>query len=112
VLGAAAADPARVADRLSASYLVALCARAIRDLAALLERADAAGKRVATLSLESEISFASAERRTAFAEELTGCVARLVSKYHAGGAPAGRRFRLFAGILPVLSDTETSHEPR
>src|SRR5262249_19108729 len=38
VLGPVAADPARDADRLSASYLIALAARIIREVGGLLRR--------------------------------------------------------------------------
>src|SRR6185312_1510418 len=38
-LGPAAADPARERDRLSASYLVALAARAVREVGSLVRRA-------------------------------------------------------------------------
>ncbi|HUR94135.1 MAG TPA: helix-turn-helix domain-containing protein [Gemmatimonadales bacterium] len=110
VLGAVAADPSRIADRFSVSYLVALCARAIRELASLRDGADRAGKRLATLSLEAEIGFASAERRSAFGEELAECVARLVAKYHSDGAPGARRFRLFAGVHPIVPDPDARHE--
>src|SRR5271166_3872669 len=58
-------------DRFSAAYLVSTMARVIRDLAAICLRAGKARKRVATLTLETEIRFATAESRSAFAEELT-----------------------------------------
>src|SRR5262249_28205446 len=57
-------------DRFSVSYLIATAARIIRELANLAARARHSGKRLATLTLETEIRFASAASRTAFAEEL------------------------------------------
>src|SRR5579862_1909670 len=42
------------ADRFSAAYLVSTAARVIRDLATLCLRARRAGKRIATLTLETE----------------------------------------------------------
>ena len=45
-LGEAAGDPDRIADRLSARYLIALAARAVREVAGLIRRADRAGKRL------------------------------------------------------------------
>jgi DNA-binding transcriptional ArsR family regulator len=99
-LGALAADPDRVSDRLSASYLMAVAARAIRDLAGLRRKADAAGKKIATLTLQADVRFANAEARHAFASELSREIARLAAKYHDETAPGGRRFRFFVGGHP------------
>lgn len=101
VLGSLAADPARVADRFSSAYLAALAARMLREVAELRERAEAAGKPLATLSLETEIRFASAAGRHAFAEELANAIAQLTAKYHDPTAPGGRRFRVLAACHPV-----------
>ena len=56
-LGESAADPARSADRLSARYLVALAARIVREVGDLARRADADGKRLPTLAIDTEIGF-------------------------------------------------------
>src|SRR5260370_12658787 len=71
-----------VADRFSAAYLVSTAARGIRDLATLCLRARNAGKRIATLTLETEIRFATAAARPAFAEELTASMAHLATNHH------------------------------
>ena len=60
ILGALGHTRERAADRLSATYLVAVASRAIKEIAGLLTRAAAAGKRVATLTLDTEIRFADA----------------------------------------------------
>jgi len=99
-VGELAADPDELRDRFSSSYLTALASRAVRDLGTLRERANRAGKRLATLSVESEVRFASAAQRNAFAEELTETVARLIAKYHDDSADGGRRFRLVVGAYP------------
>jgi DNA-binding transcriptional ArsR family regulator len=104
------AGKATVADRFSAAYLVSTAARAIRDLAALCLRAGRAGKRIATLTLDTEIRFASAESRAAFAEELTASIAQLAAKYHNERAEGGRRFRLIAASYPALKMEESSNE--
>jgi DNA-binding transcriptional ArsR family regulator len=104
------AGQATVVDRFSAAYLVSTAARAIRDLATLCLRAGRAGKRIATLTLETEIRFPSAESRAAFAEELTASIAQLAAKYHNEGAQGGRRFRLIAASYPALKMEESSHE--
>src|SRR5262249_60329971 len=66
VLGPVAADPGRGADRLSASYLIALAARIVREVGNLLRKARETGKRLPTLSLDTEIRFRSAADRAAF----------------------------------------------
>ncbi|MGD2216462.1 MAG: hypothetical protein PVJ64_06885, partial [Gemmatimonadales bacterium] len=65
------------------------------------------GKRLATFSLASEITFASVADRNAFAEELANAVAQLVAKYHDVTAPNGRRFKFFLGVYPEL--TQATH---
>ena len=70
-LGPVAADPNREIDRLSASYLVALGARVVREVSDLSRRAREAGKRLATLAVDTEVRFRSAADRAAFSKELT-----------------------------------------
>lgn len=98
------------ADRFSAAYLVSVAARAIRELAAICVRASRAGKRVATLTLDTEIRFANAESRAAFTRELTASVADLAAKYHDERTDGGRRFRLIAASYPALKLTQESTE--
>ncbi len=93
-LGPAAADPARTADRLSAGYLLALAARAIREVGNLRKSADAAGKTLPSLSMDTEIRFRSAAERAAFTRELAEAVATLGARYHDESAPGGRWSRL------------------
>jgi hypothetical protein len=100
-LGPAAANPEREADRLSAGYLIALAARVVREVGDLYRRATEAKKHLATLSIDAEIRFRSAAERAAFTEELTGAVARLVSKYHDHSAPRGRSHRLVLVAHPL-----------
>lgn len=88
-------------DRLSSAYLVNAAARAVRDVTTLRERADAAGKSIATFALEADVRFASATARSAFADELANEVARLIAKHHNDQAPGGRTFRLLVGVRPA-----------
>lgn len=117
-LGAVGADePERLRDRFSWSYLLSIAGKAVRDLAILRRRADRARRRLATFSLETEVRFASAKNRNAFAEELTQEVARLVSQYHDEQAPRGRRFRFFVGGYPQITQrgggrSGTASDPR
>src|SRR5262249_34836977 len=104
-LGPVAADPARSVDgkgmdRLSARYLVALAARVVREVGQLLRKSEELGKRLATLSIDTEVRFRSAEDRAAFSSELTAAVAGLVARYHDESAPGGRQHRLMVGAYP------------
>jgi predicted ArsR family transcriptional regulator len=106
-LGPVAADPARGMDRLSASYLVALAARVVREVGQLLRKSEELNKRLATLSIDTELRFRSADDRAAFSSELTAAVTALVSRYHDESAPGGRRHRLMIGAYPKPEQTNT-----
>lgn len=109
-LGPVAVDPNRESDRLSASYLIALGARIVREVGDLVRRATEAGKRLATLALDTEIRFRSAADRAAFSHELAEAVTRLVAKYHDNSAPGGRAHRLVVVAHP-LPQNSPSKEP-
>jgi DNA-binding transcriptional ArsR family regulator len=100
-LGPVATDPGRTVDRLSATYLIALAARMIREVNGLLRRSRELGKRLATLSVDTEIRFRSAEDRAAFSEELTKAITTLASRYHDSSAPGGRAHRLVVAAYPM-----------
>jgi DNA-binding transcriptional ArsR family regulator len=100
LLGSLAADGSSVEDRFSSTYLIALAAGAIRDLAVLQQRAVKAKKRVATFALQTDVRFADAEARRKFTEELANAVARLVAKYHDDETPGGRTTRFIVGAYP------------
>ena len=109
-LGPIAVDPHREVDRLSASYLIALGARIIREVGGLVRRAKATDKRLATLAVDTEVRFRSATERAAFSAELAESIAALVSRYHDPSAPGGRAHRLVivAHPLPQVSETKES----
>ena len=109
-LGAVAPGADLPADRLSSAYLIAVAGRTIRELAELDARARKTGKRIATLTLDAEIRFASAAARAAFAEELADAVARLAARYHDDRAPGGRAFRLLAAVHPAVPDAGASSQ--
>nr|WP_205745896.1 helix-turn-helix domain-containing protein [Egibacter rhizosphaerae] len=100
-LGPVAADPERQMDRLSASYLIALAARATREVGDLVGRAHKAGQRLATLSVDTVIRFRSSQERAAFSSELTEAINQLVAKYHDESAPDGRSHRLVLMAHPL-----------
>jgi predicted ArsR family transcriptional regulator len=103
-LGPVAADPARTSDRLSASYLIALAARVVREVSGLWRAAIRAEKRLATLSIDTEIRFASPAERAAFTQELTAAISALAARYHNASATGGRDHRLVLVAYPKPAD--------
>ncbi|MGH9038519.1 MAG: ArsR/SmtB family transcription factor [Acidimicrobiia bacterium] len=101
-LAASGADPDQTADRLSARYLVALAGRVVREVGSLARRAEAAGKRLPTMAIDTEIRFRSAEDRAAFADDLTNAVIDLAARYHHDG---GRPYRLVVAAHPKPEET-------
>jgi DNA-binding transcriptional ArsR family regulator len=110
-LGAVAADPERAADRLSASYLIALAARIVREVSSLLKKSEEVNKRLATLAIETEISFRSPSERAAFTEEMSAAVANLAAKYHDANATGARPHRLVVVAHPLLQSPPSTKEP-
>ena len=100
-IGPAASDPGRSRDRLSAAYLIALAARVVREVSELATRARETGKRLATLSIDTEIRFRSAAERAQFSSELTAAIAQLAARYHDASAPGGRSHRLVLVAHPL-----------
>ena len=105
-LGAAASDPARAPDRLSARYLIALAGRVVREVADLARRAEREGKRLPTLAIDAELRFRSPAERAAFTQELAAAVDDLVRRYHDPDAPGGRPHRLVVAAHPVPPEPE------
>jgi DNA-binding transcriptional ArsR family regulator len=101
-LAAVQPDPAHSPDRLSALWLLAVAARLVRDVGALITGAAKARKRVATFAMDGEVRFASAADRAGFAEELANAVGTLVAKYHDETAERGREHRLIVAIHPSV----------
>jgi hypothetical protein len=109
-MGPVAVDPGRESDRLSASYLVALAARVIREVAGLVRRAREVDKRLPSLSIDTEIRFRSPADRAAFSQELATAITHLVSRYHDASSPGGRDHRLviMSHPLPQKPATEVT----
>ena len=104
-LGALGLPAAEAQDRFSSAYLISAAARAIRDTTCLRQRASKANKKLATLTLETEIRFATPAARQAFTDEVVNLMASLAAKYHDDGAKSGRSFRfLFAGFPAITKD--------
>ena len=107
-MGPVAADPERNPDRVSASYLIALAARIVREVKALLTRSAETEKRLPTLSLDTVIRFRCAEDRAEFTKELTHAITHLAAKYHNEQAPGGRPHRLVAVAYPMPPNMDSS----
>jgi hypothetical protein len=109
-MGPVATDPDRTPDRLSASYVIALAARIVREVKALLTRSAETEKRLPTLSVDTVIRFRSAADRAQFTQELTHAITHLVAKYHDEQAPGGRPHRLVAVSYPMPSKTKSKEQ--
>jgi DNA-binding transcriptional ArsR family regulator len=103
-LAVVAPDPARSPDQLSARWLLAVAARLVRDVGALITGAARTRKPVATFALDGEVRFASAADRAAFAQELAGAVTALVARYHDETAEGGRRHRVIVAVHPAVKN--------
>ena len=108
-IGSLTADPDEVGDRFSATYLVALASRALRELAGLLEQAK--GKRLATASVNTTVRIRSPAAFAEFQNDLTQAVATVVAKHHDHHGK-GRWFRVLAGAYPGPPPAEASEEAR
>jgi hypothetical protein len=116
LVGPLAADVGRVADAVSAGYLVALASQAQAELTSAIEAASAQGKRIATLSVNAEVRFESAEQREEFAHALRTALTEVVAQHSApttnrDGSPGpGRPFRLVVGCYPILKPATSEPE--
>jgi DNA-binding transcriptional ArsR family regulator len=117
LLGRLAADPAQVADTFSAKYLLGLASKLQLELARSAELATAAGKRLATLSINTELRFISPDQRAAFTAELQRAIVEVAGRHSSpfakpDGSPAeGRPFRLVVGCYPIPPATDLESPP-
>jgi DNA-binding transcriptional ArsR family regulator len=117
LLGKLAADPAQVADTFSAKYLLGLASKVQLELARSAELAAAAGKRLATLSINTELRFISPEQRAAFTEELQRAIVEVAGRHSSpfakadGSAAEGRPYRLVVGCYPIPPAEERGPQP-
>jgi DNA-binding transcriptional ArsR family regulator len=105
-LSAVAPDPDRAPDQRSARWLLALAGRLVREVGDLIAAAGAARQPLATYAIDSELTFASAAERAAFAAELGEAIADLVAEYHDANAPGGRKHRLVVALHPSITDNK------
>lgn len=109
MLGGLDVDPARAGDRMSATFVVSLLARGIREIAKLRRLAADKQKQLPTLALDTEISFGSAAAQAEFAQDLTNAINAVVARHHDETSTRQRRFRLVLASYPV-PPTETDDD--
>lgn len=102
--GPVGAGPEHSSDRLSTSYLIALAARAVREVGELWRISRETNKRLATLSIDTAIRFRSPADRAQFTRDLSEAVTTLVAKYHDETAARGRTHRLVLAAYPMPPD--------
>jgi hypothetical protein len=89
-------------DRFSSTYLLAAAGRVLQEVSTLRPRAEAAGKKLPTLTVQTEVRFGSARSQNAFVNELLATFAALVVKHHDETSPGGRTFRMSLFGHPAL----------
>jgi len=113
-LGAIGADASSIRDSFSSAYLVASAMGIVHDLTELRSLGAKQGKKVASLTLQTEVRFRSQAEQSAFAQDLAACLADLARKYHDEHAADGRTFRFTVGGHPALrrkaSENRKDHE--
>jgi DNA-binding transcriptional ArsR family regulator len=89
-------------NHFASAHLIAAASAVASEVAELRARADAAGKRLVTTTLQSEIRFPTPDDYRAFVEGLTAAVARLVARHASPDDPRSRAHRLTIALNPVL----------
>jgi DNA-binding transcriptional ArsR family regulator len=107
IMGSLAARPPSARDRFSASFLLGMANQVQEEVGFAMERAEEAGKQLATLGLSSLVRFHSAEQRAQFAHALDSAILSVIERYTApfrdagGVAGKGRAYRLVLGCYPI-----------
>ena len=115
--GVASPNLEELADATSAARLVALATRMQGELTAVVHSAAAEQRRVATLSINADVRFESAEQRTNFGLALQHAVESIVAEHTVplrapDGTPnSGRAFRLIVACHPMPEDAISSGAP-
>ncbi len=101
-------EAATVQDLFSSAYLVSTAAQAISTVAELRERAQVTRRRLATLTVETEITFGSPSDLRAFTRDLQACIAELAQTYQRAG---GRKYHVLALAYPRATRKAAEHAP-
>ena len=100
-----------IQDRFSSADLLAAATRVIREVSTLRPGAEAAGKKLPTLTLQTEVRFTSARSQNEFLDALLTTFAELVAKHHQPEAAAGRSFRISLFGHPALAPPPRAPPP-
>jgi DNA-binding transcriptional ArsR family regulator len=98
-------------DRHASEHLVQTASALVRDVARMREAADGEGKRLLTLTVEAELTFATPADFDAFTEQLSETITALAKRYAASPLRKGRRYRLVAAAHPTLNTKATKRIP-
>jgi hypothetical protein len=107
IVGSLAASPGSLGDRFSAGYLLGMANQVQEEVGYALDRAETSGKRVATLGMNSQIRFVSAEQRAQFAQALDSAMLSVIQRFTTlfqnteGMVAEGRAYRLVLGCYPI-----------
>jgi DNA-binding transcriptional ArsR family regulator len=107
LLGRLGLPQAQVQDAFSAAYLLGLLSLAQSELGRASREAAQQGKRLATLSLSSELRFESTEQRARFTAEMQRAIVDVIGRYASphtladGTSGPGRPYRLMLGCYPI-----------
>jgi DNA-binding transcriptional ArsR family regulator len=116
LLGRLGLPQERAEDAFSAGTLMGLMSLGQAELGRASRQAAEQGKRLATLSLNSELRFESAEQRARFAEYLRQAIVDTIGRHASahtradGTAGHGRPYRLVVGCYPIPPEIDDSKE--
>jgi DNA-binding transcriptional ArsR family regulator len=96
-----------IQDQYAAEHLVDVAAGTVRDVARMQSKADVAGKRLLTFTLEAEVRFAEPGDVHRFTDALTAAIRQTVESFDTEG---GRPYRLIAGGHPAPRTSEGDPE--
>jgi DNA-binding transcriptional ArsR family regulator len=118
LLGRLGVPQEQAEDAFSAGALLGLMSMAQAEVGRARREAAEAGKRLATLSVTSELRFESREQRARFAEHLRQVLVDAVGRYASpptladGTAGHGRPYRLVVGCYPIPPKVQAEGEAR
>jgi DNA-binding transcriptional ArsR family regulator len=110
MMGAPPPSATDAQDRFASDHLVRTAAAVVRDVARMREAAHEQGTRLLTLTVETEVAFATPADFDRFTEELSEAVAVLARRYTTSSKKV-RRYRLLAAAHPAVhgKPTRTAH---
>ena len=93
-------------DKFSSQYQVAVASNIIQEVATLSARAEKAKKKLSTLTLQTELEFASPQDLNAFSEELSEALLQLVEKYNRPKEKGARRYKFTLCSHPSITKSK------